>query len=158
MAPLPDLIEAEIVAATESFVRTTNPTYAALAYSLARKHQRPVPEVVQAEIDRFIGCIADVAERVTMSGLGGRHGRFQEVELYAGWRNGLDNPMGALQREHRDALIFDEISRRVERGSKVTAARAAVLKMRPGVDDESIKRIWKRGKRADCNGSSVAIR
>ena len=158
MAPLPDLIEAEIVAATESFVRTTNPTYAALAYSLARKHQHPVPEVVQSEIDRFIGCIADVAERITMSGLGSRHRDFQGAELYAAWRNGIDNPMGALRREHRDDLIFDEITRRVDRGLKVTAARAAVLKMKPGVDDESLKRIWKRGKRADCNGSSVAIR
>jgi hypothetical protein len=141
------MIDAEIIIATEFFNRTKNPAAAALAYSLARKYQRIIPEEVQAEIDRFIGCIADVAERVTMSGFGGKHRHFQEAELYAAWRNGIDNPMAAFQREHRDALICDEMAYLIERGSKVSDARAAVLDMGPGVDEESIKRIWKQGKR-----------
>lgn len=143
-----EVFDSDIEHLAEIFVRTQNPASAALSYTLARKFQRAVPDVVQAEIDRFIGCIADAAEKVMLS----QHIetpliRFRESELYEAWRGGVENPIGALEREARDNWIFFSVLNLVGGGMKVGDAQAAVVKG-SGIDVESIKRIWKRRKRA----------
>ena len=53
MAPLRDLVAAQIASITETFKRTHNPAAAWHAYAICRKTSRPVPDIIQTEIDPF---------------------------------------------------------------------------------------------------------
>ncbi|MBT1516174.1 hypothetical protein KIP88_37570 [Bradyrhizobium sp. SRL28] len=149
MAPLPDLVASEIADLTSYFDRTRNAAAAWRAYSLARQHSHAVPDVIQAEIDRFAACISDVAEKAIQAEVGAPPVRFRSEELGQAWRgDGGGNPIGSLQDEWRDYQIFWAVLSRVNSGMKVGAAQAAVAAQKGvwlGVD--SIDKIWKRIKR-----------
>ncbi len=173
MAKLPDLIAEEIEGMTAFFRQTGNPAAAAAAYSTARKNKRPVPDDIQAEIDRFIGCIADAAEKALShetdlfgKSLVARSTKdrtpripvyFRAPELYAAWRgmSKMENPVGQLQDDRRDMRVFAAIQTLVDRGVRPGRAREIVhANSNNGIGMDSIERIWKRLK----TKKSAAIR
>lgn len=149
MTKLPTKVELDLTTLTAMFTAGRNPAAAWAAYSLARRHRLPVPNAIQAEVDRFAECISTAAEQAMQAELGAPPIRFRAEELGQAWRgSGRDNPMGSLQDEWRDYKIFLAVYDRVESGMKVGAAQAAVAAdqgVRVGI--ESIKKIWKRFKR-----------
>ena len=149
MATLPDLIGNEIAELTTYFERTRNPAAAWRAYSLARQYSRIIPDVIQAEIDRFAAGISTVAGKAIQAQVGARPIRFRSEELGQIWRGtGGGNPVGALQDEWRDYQSFWTVLSRVNSGMKVGAAQAAVAAQKGvGLGVESIDKIWKRLKR-----------
>jgi hypothetical protein len=149
MAKLPTMAELDLITLTRVFAASKNSAAAWAAYSLARRHGLPMPDAIQAEVDRFASCICAVAEQAMQTELGAPPIRFRAEELGQAWRgSGGDNPMGSLQDEWRDFQIFLAIYDRVKGGMKVGAAQAAVAADKGvGVGIESIKKIWKRLKR-----------
>ena len=149
MTTLPDLIGSEIADMTEFFKRTGNPAAAWRAYNLARQHSRAVPNLIQAEVDRFAACVSAVAEKAIQAEVGAPPVRFRSEELGQAWRGDCGgNPIGSLQDEWRDYQIFWAVLGRVNSGMKVGAAQAAVAAQRGvGLGVESIDKIWKRLKR-----------
>lgn len=144
-----DLLGQEILDLTDFFEKTGNRAAAWRAYSLARKHSRPVPDVIQAEVDRFAECVSLVAAKAIQAEVGATPVRFRPEELGQAWRgDGGENPVRALQDEWRDYQIYWSVLTKVENGMKVGAAQAAVA-AQPGVGIgiESISKIWKRLRR-----------
>jgi hypothetical protein len=149
MAPLPDLIASEIADLTSYFNRTRNAAAAWRAYSLARQPGRPVPDVIQAEVDRFAAGIARVAEQAMRAGLDVAHPvTFRSEELGAIWRDdGKADPVGALQRDWRNASIGAAVSRQIENGKKVGAAIEAVAESLPYLNNETVRKAWQKFQR-----------
>lgn len=149
MAKLPTKAELDLTTLTGVFAVSKNPAAAWAAYSLARQHGLAVPDLIQAEVDRFAGRIGAVADEAMRAELGAPPIRFRSEELGQVWRgSGGDNPIGSLQDEWRDYKIFLAVHNRVDGGMKVGAAQAAVAADKGiGVGIESIKKIWKRLKR-----------
>lgn len=149
MAPLPNLIDSEIADLTQYFEDTENVAAAWRVFHLARKYDRPIPDSVGVEIDRFAAGVGKVAERAMLAGVGAHPVGFREKELYEVWRNGKDNPVGILQREWRDYWIFDAVFQLVEKGMKVGRAKATVAAMKGvGLGVDAVDLIWKRLNRA----------
>lgn len=143
-----DLVGAEIADLTELFDRTKNPAAAWRAYSLARQANRPVPESIAAEIDRFAHGIAAVAERAMTAEPTAAPIQFRSEEIGALWRNGTENPIAGFQREYRDYHVFWMILGRVNSGATVTAAIAELAKRKGNegvrLGEKSLWAIWDR--------------
>jgi hypothetical protein len=160
------LIDSEIDGMIELFERTKNPAAAWHAYSICRKTSRPVPDVIQAEIDRFAACVSETVEKailieidrsmqITTSPKGEKHDarsgtfapvNFRDKELYRVWRGEFGgNPVGALQDEWRDYGIVEAVRPLIEGGTKAEDAHNIVAK-RKGVPvgAERVRRIWNR--------------
>lgn len=167
MAELPDLIGNEIADLTAYFEKTGNVAAAWRAYSLAQTYVRPIPAVLQAEVDRFAACVSEAAGRAIQTEID-LYGEtiiqkkddpknkppprtyphhFRDQELYAAWRNGIDNPIGQLQTDWRDNRIFAAIQTLVDRGVRPGRAREMVKKSgRIDINLDAIEQIWKRLK------------
>ncbi|RTL63877.1 MAG: hypothetical protein EKK42_27010 [Pseudonocardiaceae bacterium] len=146
MAPLPyNLVDSEINSVTEYFERTKNPAAAWHVLSLCHKYRKPVPKSVMAEVVRFAdGIAAQTTEAIDApTDAGVCH--FRGAEIYDLWRNGTDNPIGALQAQWHDWKIFAKVQHLVDDGMSARRAMAAVAArkdVRRGVD--MIKIIWNR--------------
>jgi hypothetical protein len=149
MAPLPDLVASEIADLTSYFDRTRNAAAAWRAYSLARQHSHAVPDVIQAEIDRFAAGLAVVAEQAMRAGVGVAHPvTFRPEELGAIWRgDGKADPVGALQRDWRNVSIGAAVARQIENGKKVGAAIEAVAESVPYLNSETVRKAWQKFQR-----------
>lgn len=149
MAPLPDLIGAEIAHMVEIFKLTKNPAAAWHAYSVCRKASRPVPDVIQTEVDRFAACVSENVEKaitdefnrgthITLSHRKIKHGEkpytvdpvnFRERQLYKVWRGRFGgNPVGSLQDEWRDYGIAEAVRLLTENGETADRASEIVAK------------------------------
>ncbi|MEH2498950.1 hypothetical protein V1294_005429 [Bradyrhizobium sp. AZCC 1678] len=173
MAPFPDLVGNEIAEMTDFFERTKNPAAAWRAYSLAQIYTRPVPRVIQAEVDRFAACVSEAAGKVIQNELDllaatsrtpkenledqkkkrtanhkDRIVNFRAKELYAAWRGKAhENPVGQLQIEWRDIRIFGALQSLTARGVRPGRARQIVKDSGyAGLELDQIEKIWKRLK------------
>ena len=73
---------------------------------------------------------------------------FTPEKLGVLWRgDGGQNPVGALQRDWRDASIGGEVARRVENGEKVGTVIKAVADELPYLNDETVRKAWQRYRR-----------
>jgi hypothetical protein len=149
MSPLPDLVASEITDLTTFFISTGNVAAAWRAYSLARQHSRAVPDVIQAEIDRFAAGLADVAGQAMRAGVDVAHPiTFRPEELGAIWRgDGKADPIGALQRDWRNLSIGAAVARQIENGKKVGAAIEAVAESLPYLNSETVRKAWQTFRR-----------
>lgn len=174
MAPLPDPIGNEITEMTDLFERTKNTAAAWRAYSLAQTYTRPVPPVIQAEVNRFAACVGEAVrnavqnevqllaatslrkkeneddqEKMRTLSHKDRLINFRAAELYAAWRgsDGPDNPVGEIQKKWRQHRIFEALRTLVERGVRPGRAREVVFESGfAGADLDAIERIWKQLK------------
>lgn len=148
MAPLPDLIDSEIASLTNYFETTGNVAAAWRVFHLAREYGRLIPDSVAAEIDRFAAGIAHVAEQAMLAELDAHPLYFTPERLGALWRGDAgQSPVGALQRDWRDAKIGGEVARHVENGAKVCAAIKMVVGELPYLNDETVRKAWQRYRR-----------
>ncbi|TQF26892.1 hypothetical protein UNPF46_32190 [Bradyrhizobium sp. UNPF46] len=149
MSPLPDLVASEITDLTTFFISTGNVAAAWRAYSLARQHSRAVPDVIQAEIDRFAAGLADVAAQAMRAGVDAAHPIiFRAEELGAIWRgDGKADPIGALQRDWRNLSIGAAVARQIENGKKVGAAIEGVAESLPHLNSETVRKAWQKFQR-----------
>lgn len=165
MTSLPDLIGSEIADLTAYFEKTGNVAAAWRAYSLVQKYGRPIPPVLQREVDRFAARVSDAAGQAIQSELGlfeQSHRAFKKDsddngvqppiefradELYSVWIGGCDNPVGQLQRDWRDNRIFAAIQALVDKGVRPGRAREIVKEnARVSIQLDAIEQIWKRLK------------
>ena len=142
-----DFIGSEIANVTEYFNQTKNPAAAWHVFSLCQKANRPVPDSVMAEIVRFAdGIAAETTEAINApTNAGVCH--FKDEKIYNLWRNGINNPIGAMQDQWHDWKIFTRVQHLVDEGMSERRAHAAVAKQPDvlrGVD--MIKIIWNRYK------------
>lgn len=144
-----DFIGNEIADLTSFFEETSNVAAAWRAYSLARQHSRAVPDVIQAEIDRFAAGLADVAAHAMRAGVDVAHPIiFRPEELGAIWRgDGKADPIGALQRDWRNLSIGAAVARQIENGKKVGAAIEAVAESLPYLNNETVRKAWQKFQR-----------
>jgi len=147
MARLPELRNVELNAVLDYFHQTRNPAAAWHVFSLCQKSGTPVPSSVMAEVTRFAdGIAAETAKSIDAStDAGVRH--FRGAEIYELWRNGADNPIGAMQSQWHDWKIFSRVQTLVDEGMSARRARSVVASqpdVMRGVD--TIKNIWDRYK------------
>ncbi len=148
MTSLPDLIGSEIADLTAYFEKTGNVMAAWRALSLARQHNRPVPDAVMKEVERFAAGIDAVADQAIRSSPSDKPLYFTPEKLGVLWRgDGGQNPADALRRDWRDMKIAHEVWQRVERGEKVGVAIEAVASEPPHVSEETARKAWLKFRR-----------
>ncbi|MCS3895163.1 hypothetical protein M2171_004296 [Bradyrhizobium japonicum USDA 38] len=142
-----DFIGNEIADLTAYFEETGNVVAAWRVFALSRQHNRPIPDSVMLEVDRFATGIGAVAERAMQSSPDTPL-YFTPEKLGALWRgDGGQNPADVLRRDWRDMKIGHEVWRRVESGEKVSAAIEAVADGSPRRNTEIVRKAWQKFRR-----------
>ena len=151
-----DVVADSINVATQHFEETGNVAAAWLAFWGAFANDRPVPETVYVEIERFASCIALMAEKAIISDPIKPLARFDPDEIANIWLGKFEgDPFRSLHKRYRDFKIFQAVLAHYERGMKVKDAIAAVINQ-PGfsnLDFESIKIIWQKYRKTHATAA-----